>query len=150
MKPNIVLEKALSELRALILLDDEGHDVAKKFLDDAWKTAEKASSEAKDRAEGKVPGEVLHDNHITKTHPSGLRLLEMLPPPAEGKDGTPLEVFENLEPEGMEDVVVMMRCENGANGIVSNMSEPAEILLFIEQMKAKFLAGTLSGGPEIA
>ena len=92
---------------------------------------------------------VVRDGYTVRTDKkSGFQILEMHTPPAAkvidgNEEPTPLDVFENLKPEQMADVVVLMRDLKGQTAVTSNMTEPGDILMFMEILKTK-LVGALS------
>lgn len=91
---------------------------------------------------------IVRDGYTVRTdEKSGFQVFEMHNTAAvpDAEEATPLSVFENLKPEQMHDVVVLMRDLKGQIAVTSNMTEPSDILLFMEILKSKML-NALSDG----
>ena len=132
--------------RALVALAEMKMFVAR--LDEAVKNPPSLAT-MKDPAS--IPA-IVRDGYTIRTDKrSGFQVFEMHNPEPEdadtGEERTPLDVFENLKPERMVDVVVLLRDENGQTAVTSNMTEPGDILLFMEILKTKMLSA-ISATPD--
>ncbi len=104
--------------------------------------------DVKDMQEARIVPAIVRDGYTIRTDKvSGFQVYEMhtpAPKPVE-EEPTPLTVFENLTPENMQDVVVLIRDNRGQTAVTSNMTEPGDILLFMEILKTKLLNAMADG-----
>jgi len=156
MKPNPIFEAAVVEVKRLARIVDATNGAANKAAFDEIQRFTKACMDAatdvqneKESRESGVPSEI-RKGYTVRTHKRGgqtWRVLEIHKADGDApSEATPLTVFENLKPEQMDDVVILMRDFKGQTAVTSNMNEPGDILLFMEILKTKLL-NAMADGP---